>query len=139
LHNGRACVDEGEKGDVRRRFIRETLLKANLSIDHACSALTRREERAFDDYIWKTAFYLEYLTFLLSLSRTNVDDVWKKKEKLKRGVDLTIILSLAQDSLKKAEKDDSVDGMYRKVWIARGRILSIQRRLNNTKAKKFLT
>jgi hypothetical protein len=68
-----------------------------------------------------------------------VDDVWKKREKLKRGVDLTIILSLVQDSLKEAEKDDSVDGMYRKVWIARGRILSIQRRLNNTKAKKFLT
>jgi len=139
LHHGRACVDEGEKGDVRRRFIRETLLKVNLSIDYACSALTRREERAFDDYIWKTAFYLEYLTFLLSLSRTNVDDVWKKREKLKRGVDLTIILSLVQDSLKEAEKDDSVDDMYRKVWIARGRILSIQRRLNNAKAKKFLT
>ncbi|RLI36647.1 hypothetical protein DRO66_05230 [Candidatus Bathyarchaeota archaeon] len=139
MHHGRACVDEGEKGDVRRRFIRETLLKVNLSIDYACSALTRREERAFDDYIWKTAFYLEYLTFLLSLSRTNVDDVWKKREKLKRGVDLTIILSLVQDSLKEAEKDDSVDDMYRKVWIARGRILSIQRRLNNAKAKKFLT
>lgn len=139
MNHGRACVDEGEKGDVRRRFIRETLLKANLSIDYACRALTRREERAFDDYIWKTAFYLEYLTFLLSLSRTNVDDVWKKREKLKRGVDLTIILSLVQDSLKEAEKDDSVDGMYRKVWIARGRILSIQRRLNNAKAKKFLT
>ena len=124
---------------MRRRFIRETLQKAVLSVDNARSALARKEEPAFDDYIWKTAFYLEYLTFLLSLSRTNVDDVWKKREKLKRGVDLMTTLSLAQDSLKEAEKDDSVEGMYRKAWIARGRILRVQRSLNKAKTKKFKT
>ena len=122
---------------MRRRFIRETLQKAILSVEHACSALAKKEERAFDDYVWKTAFYLEYLTFLLSLSRTNMDDVWKKREKLKRGVDLMTILSLAQDSLKEAEKDDSVEGMYRKAWIARGWILGVQRKLNKAKTKKF--
>lgn len=137
--HGRAYVDEGEKVDARRHFIRETLQKANLSVERARSALARREERAFDDHIWKTAFYLEYLTFLLSLSRTNVDDAWKKREKLDRGVDLTTTLSLAQDSLKEAEEDDSVEGVYRKAWIARGRILSVQRRLDKTKAKKFKT
>lgn len=119
--------------------MREILQKAIHSVDLACSALVRREERAFDDHIWKAAFYLEYLTFLLSLSRTNGDDSWKKREKLDRTVDLTTTLSLTRDSLKEAEEDDSVEGVYRKTWIARGRILSVQRRLNKTKAEKFKT
>lgn len=119
--------------------MRETLQKAILSVDNACSALARGEKQAFDDHIWKAAFFLEYLTFMLSLSRTKVDDGWKKREKLKRAVDLTATLSLAQDTLKEAAEDDSVEGVYRKTWIARGRILSIQRRLDKTKAEKFKT
>lgn len=119
--------------------MRETLQKAILSVDNACNALARGEERAFDDHIWKAAFFLEYLTFKLSLSKANMDDAWKKREKLKRMVDLTATLTLAQDTLKEAVEDDSVEGVYRKTWITRGRILSIQRRLNKTKAKKFKT
>jgi hypothetical protein len=130
---------KGKRVDVRRRFMREILQKAILSVDLACNALARREGRAFDDHVWKAAFYLEYLTFLLSLSRTNGDDAWKKREKLGRTVDLTATLSLARDSLKEAEADDSVEGVYRKAWIARGRILSIQRRLDKRKAEKFKT
>ena len=119
--------------------MRKTLQNAILSVDNACNALTRGEKRAFDDHIWKAAFSLEYLTFMLSLSRANVDDAWKKREKLSRAADLTATLSLAQDTLKEAAEDDSVEGVYRKTWLARGRILSIQRRLNKTKAKKFKT
>jgi hypothetical protein len=130
---------KGKRVDVRSYFIRETLQKAILSVDNACNALTRGEERAFDDHIWKAAFSLEYLTFMLSLSRANTDDAWKKREKLKRAVDLTATLSLAQDTLKEAAEGDSVEGVYRKTWIARGRILSIQRRLGKTKAEKFKT
>jgi hypothetical protein len=117
--------------------MREILQKAILSVDLACSALKRKEERAFDDNIWKAAFYLEYLTFLLSLSRTNGDDAWKKREKLKRTVDVMATLSLVRNSLKEAEKEDSVERVYRKTWIARGRILSIQRILDKIKAEKF--
>jgi len=130
---------KGKRVDVRRRFMREILQKAILSVDRARSALARREERALDDHIWKAAFYLEYLTFLLSLSRTNGDDAWKKREKLERGVDLATSLSLVRDLLKEAEEDDSVEGVYRKAWVARGRILSVQRRLDKTKAEKFKT
>jgi hypothetical protein len=113
--------------------------KSILSVVFALSALARREERAFDVHIWKAAFYLEYLTFLLSLSRTNGDDAWKKREKLERGIDLTTTLSLVRDLLKEAEEDGSIEGVYRKTWVARGRILSIQRRLDKIKAEKFKT
>lgn len=119
--------------------MRETLQNAILSVDNACNALSRGEEQTFDDHIWKAAFFLEYLTFMLSLSRANVDDAWKKSDKLSRVADLTATLSLAQDALKEAAEDDSIEGVYRKTWIARGRILSIQRRLAKTKAETFKT
>jgi hypothetical protein len=125
--------------DVRRHFLRETLQNAILSVDNACGALARGEKRAFNDHIWKAAFYLEYLTFMLSLSRAKGDDAWKRRKERSRAVDLTATLSRAQDALKEATADESIEGVYRKTWSARGRILSIQRKLEKITGETFTT
>ena len=78
----------GIREDGEQPRIKELLQQAIQSIDHARSALTRKEARGFADHVWLAAFYLEYLTFVLSLTRPPADDAWKQRATRARAGDV---------------------------------------------------
>jgi len=114
---------------------RQMLQKAIDSLDDAVRACVRGDEKALDVHVWRAAFDLEYLTFILSLSRRDVDDAWKKKEKAEKVEDLKATLVAVQDLLREALKDTSEEEVYRKAWAVRSRILSVQRKLAEIKTE----
>jgi hypothetical protein len=89
-----------------------------------------------DTAIWMTAFHLEYLTFLLSLLiADNADDSWKNQ-----GIDDTLDTKTTLFQVKKllhqALRAASTEDVYRKTWIARSLILSIQKSLEAIRSKR---
>jgi len=129
----------GIREDGEQPRIKELLQQAIQSIDHARSALTRKEARGFADHVWLAAFYLEYLTFVLSLTRPPADDAWKQRATRARAGDVAATLTGVHDLLTDAAAANSVEDLYRKTWLARGRLLRVQRRLDQTKAEPFQT
>ena len=133
---GVAVWMDGDRVASKNRVVAEMMQKALNALDYALTALVRGDEAAVDDAVWKTAFYLEYVTFILSLLRPNGDEPWKDKKR-DRAVDLKTTLVGVHDLVQKALLGGSIEETYRKTWIARGRVLGIQRRLHRRKAKKF--
>lgn len=126
---------EGDRGELKNHGVEDMMQKTLHSLDDAITALMRGDEKALDDNVWKAAFYLEYVTFSLSLLRRKGNDSWKEKKR-ERAVDLAATLLGVQDLVQKALVCSSTEEKYHKTWIARGCILDIQRRLHRRKTKK---
>jgi hypothetical protein len=106
----------------------QLITKAQVSLNEAIKAcVNSHDEQMLDDAIWKTAFHLEYLTFLLSLKRSeHADNRWKNQLiDDKHNIEMTLFR--VKDLLNEALKINSLEDVYQKAWIARSLILSIQK------------
>jgi hypothetical protein len=128
---------EEDRGVLKNHIVEEMMQKTLHSVDDAITALEKGDEKALDANVWKAAFYLEYVTFHLSLLRRKGNDPWKTKKR-NSTADIKTTLLGVQDLVQKALVCRSREERYHETWIARGYILGIQRRLHRRKAKKAM-
>jgi hypothetical protein len=122
---------------LAREELKEILTSAIRELEEAIKALGSMDDRTLTDKVWKAASDVEYATFLMSLSRRESEDEWKKIWRLSTDIDVGATLTTAQNLLRQATTDlDSKDEeAYRKAWLARGHILNVQNRLDKLKAR----
>ncbi len=126
---------EEDRAVLTNQVVEAMMQKTLHAVGAAITALDKGDEKALGANVWKAAFYLEYVTFRLSLRRRKRDDPWKAKKR-NRTVDLKATLLGVQDLVQKALVGRSSEERYHETWIARSHILGIQRRLHRQKAKK---
>jgi hypothetical protein len=93
-------------------------------------AKMKAENKIFSKTMWVVGSDLEYLTFILNLSRENSDDLWKENMKVARVVDIDSELVTIQQLLCGALSTvlTNLEETYRKVWLAQLYVLRIQRK-----------
>ena len=95
------------------------------------------DTKALSKKIWEVGANLEYLLFIINISRSqkNSSEEWKKNEKIARTFNMDYELSIVQALLGEASSIILVDleEGYRKVWFAQGHLLRVQKALERTK------
>ncbi|MDQ1278780.1 MAG: hypothetical protein QG670_40 [Thermoproteota archaeon] len=122
---------------MAREELKEILTSAIRELEEAVKALVSMDNRTLTGKVWKAASDVEYATFLMSLSRRESEDEWKKIWKLSTDVDVGATLITAQNLLKQATTDlnSKDEEAYRKAWLARGHILNVQNKLDKLRAR----
>jgi len=122
---------------LKNQIVEEMMRKTLHSVDDAITALEKGDEKTLNANVWKAAFYLEYVTFRLSLLRRKGTDPWKTTKR-NSPTDVKTALLGVQDLVQKALVCHSREERYHETWIARSHILGIQRQLHRRKAKKAM-
>lgn len=119
------------RGDMPRPAkLRDTLERAVAQLREAIQACTDGRDDVVVDAVWRSASEMEYLTFLLSLARGEVDDPWKAR-RVPRARTIVDSLRRAEERLTEALADTAdPEGVYKLVWQARSQALDAQRRLD---------
>ena len=116
----------------------ELILQSINDLSEATRAKNERNDNEFTEKIWKINADLEYLTFIMNLARENASDLWKEDMKTMRIVDLdkelSMVTQLLYEALSAIAKDTDV--AYRKIWFARGNMLTIQKKIDNLRARQ---
>ena len=114
------------------------LTEAITILGDAVKVLTGNDEKILYNKIWKAASDIEYATFLLTVTRENWNDEWKKQWKSSRDIDVKNTLLIAQDLLIKAIEilNSNREEAYRSAWFARGHVLDIQNKLDKDRATR---
>jgi len=123
---------------AREDELAELLLRAASSLEEAVKAKVEGDIKTLSERIWEVGADLEYVTFIMGLSREGSDDFWKEGLKTSRAVDVDEELSTVQRLLKEASSaiDTDLEEAYRKAWYARGHILRVQRELEKTTTRQ---
>ena len=68
--------------------VTQVLHHATTSLQEAAKAKMKAENKIFSETMWVVELDLEYLTFILNLSRENPDGLWKESVKVAQVVDV---------------------------------------------------
>ena len=122
---------------IRDKRLAELLLQATNNLKKAVKAKMKGDYRLLSEKVWEIGADLEYLLFIISLSRENSNDLWKENVKTTRTVDIDYELTTIQSLLKEASSslEVNLEECYMKMWFARGCTLRVQRTLERTTAK----
>ena len=121
-----------------REDLAALLTEAINRLEEAVKGLMDKDERTLYNNVWKAASDIEYVIFLIALSRENGNDEWKKQWKVSRDGEIAATLLTAKDLLRKAVEalNSDEEEAYREAWFARGHVLDIQSRLDKDRAKR---
>ena len=126
------------RGDMSRPAkIRDALQLAEAQLREAIRACTDGCDEVMADAVWRSASEMEYLLFLLSLTRGEKDDPWKKR-RIPRAKTIVESLRHAEEYLTEAIANaEKPDAVYRLVWQARSHALLVQRKLNTALTRRL--
>ena len=104
-------------------------------LEDALKTIRERDDLTLSKKIWKIGVGLEYLLFLIGLSRPNSEEECKESEKMARTGNIEYELLAVKSLLKEATSALLIDieEGYKKVWFAQGHLLRVQRALEKTK------
>ena len=120
-------------GDEKR--LTKLLEQVIQNMENALKFREKGDKKAFLKEIWKVGADLEYLTFLINLKMENSDQSWKGNVSSSRTVDIEGEISSVQSLLREAlyNVNTKIEEVYRKTWLAKGHLLSVQRGLGRAK------
>jgi hypothetical protein len=120
----------------------EKILKALKSaithLDASMLAIAKKDEALLGDTVWHIAAEVEYASFLFSIRVQDVIDKSKRRFNQKIKVEVGPMLVSVRDLLDEAKEcvmSAKLSDAYKNVYIARNRLLNIQKDLAKKKRK----
>jgi len=123
----------------KQKSIIEALTSAINHLENSMKAQVNKDENKVTSSVWKAAADLEYANFLFSITQDKPKSHSWKLNLPSKQVEITPLLTSAQDRIKEAKNDLDTDGLlkaYKKTWMARGYLLKVSDILQKAQKKK---